>query len=196
MLENWGCIGKCLKTVSVPSKTRRLGINAKNSLAGLWHGEHAINAAAHTYLLSLHHLLLLVIGSLLLLLLQELLLQEKLLLMLRGGLRLSRGDLGLRLRGLRRSCRLLGLWLRWTLLRRRFLLGDAGRLSAAQGRRPGNWEEETTLIPKCVSSGCTAALRRTGPDERARHREYGFTLRLNGCWSRGSLARRQRWLDG
>lgn len=144
MLENWRCIGKCLKTVSVPSKTRRLGINAKNGLAGLWHSEHAINVATHTYLLSLHHLLLLVIGSLLLLLLQELLFQEKLLLMLRGGLWLSRRDLGLRLRGLRRSCRLLGLWLRWTLLRRRFLLGDTRRLRAAQGRRPGNWEEETT----------------------------------------------------
>lgn len=83
----------------------------------------------HTYLLSLHHLLLLVIGSLLLLLLllQKLLLQEKLLLMLRCGLWLSRRDLGLCLRGLLRSWRLLGLWLCWSLLRCCFLLGDACR---------------------------------------------------------------------
>lgn len=100
---------------------------------------------SHTYLLSLHHLLLLVIRSLLLLLLlllQELLLQEKLLLMLRCGLWLSRRDLGLRLRGLLRSRRLLGLWLCRGLLRCCFLLGDAGRerrLSTAQGSRSCNW---------------------------------------------------------
>lgn len=165
----------------------------RNGLAGVWHSEHATNTATHTYLLSLHHLLLLVIGSLLLLLLQELLLQEKLLLMLRGGLWLSRRDLGLRLRGLRRSCRLLGLWLRRTLLSCCFLLGDARRerrLSAAQGRGPCNGEEKITEIQKSVSSGCTA------PGGRAPHVEHGFTLRLNGCWSCGSLARRQRWLDG